>query len=66
MQRDPERREIAAARRVPHQRVHLASPVPGSGKRSGKVTAGEPRCAGYEDPHRSATSVAGDPKISSR
>jgi hypothetical protein len=30
------------------------------------VTAREPRCAGYKDPHRSATSVTGDPKIPSR
>ena len=36
------------------------------GERARQVAAGESRCAGYEDAHRSVTSVTGDPRRPSK
>ena len=48
---------------VADERANL---VAARGQRARQMAAGKPGGAGYEDAHRSATSVTGDPKKPSR
>src|SRR5205085_7838446 len=59
---DTRRTEIICTTRVAHQRAHCRATQP---QRTGEMAAGEPGRAGYEDAHRSATSVTGDPNTRS-
>ena len=51
--------EVGRAR--PASRTSARTWWPARGQRARQVAAGEPGCAGYEDAHRSATSVTGEP-----
>src|SRR2546425_7755170 len=62
-QLDTARVKIARAGRVTDQRANVVS---AGRERARQMAAGEPRCAGYEDTHRSAQSVTGEPKSRSR
>ena len=52
--------EIAHGADAAYQRPNVVA-APGESTR--EMTAGKPGRAGYEDAHRSATSVTGEPKI---
>ena len=58
-QLDAHRAKIAPAGGVPHERPHPAS---ARDQPAREVATGEPRGAGYEGIHRSATIVTGEPK----
>ena len=60
---DARRREVAGAAGISNERAHCLAP---GGQGTRQMASGEPRCAGYERVHRSATSVTGDPKRLSR
>jgi hypothetical protein len=55
---DTGRRQVGRTIRRPDERADL---VAAADQRPRQVSARESRCAGYEDAHRSATTVTGDP-----